>query len=148
MGVYLAKPCTEVDVEEGRDHSMHYAVGDMQGWRKSMEDAHIAVPNINRLYSFLTEQEIPRMSLFAVFDGHGGKEVALYCQNRFLDELTQLSAFKEKDYAAALRECFHRIDFMLEDEIYNEELEYYRSVQNPSDLAIGDRTGNVLLIQK
>jgi len=36
----------------------------MQGWRKGMEDAHLAVPNL--------EDDV---SLFAVFDGHGGNDL-------------------------------------------------------------------------
>jgi serine/threonine protein phosphatase PrpC len=36
----------------------------MQGWRRSMEDAHIANTNLGN-----------GLSLFGVFDGHGGK----YC---------------------------------------------------------------------
>jgi serine/threonine protein phosphatase PrpC len=42
----------------------------MQGWRIEMEDSHIA-----------NEISLPQNQkgmLFAVFDGHGGKEVALY----------------------------------------------------------------------
>ncbi len=38
----------------------------MQGWRKSMEDAHIAITN-------LTED----VALFGVFDGHGGKYIGV-----------------------------------------------------------------------
>ena len=36
----------------------------MQGWREEMEDAHVALPD------FDPEREI---SLFGVFDGHGGR---------------------------------------------------------------------------
>ena len=39
----------------------------MQGWRGSMEDTHIAELNIG-----------DGNSLFAVFDGHGGREVAKF----------------------------------------------------------------------
>lgn len=41
----------------------------MQGWRKSNEDAHLHIFDI-----------LPNVHLFAVFDGHGGKEVARYCE--------------------------------------------------------------------
>lgn len=47
----------------------------MQGWRQFMEDAKI------------TELEIPEhpgLSLFAVFDGHGGAEVSRYVAKHFL----------------------------------------------------------------
>ena len=40
----------------------------MQGWRTNMEDAHITKE------SFDGEDK----SIFAVFDGHGGKNVALF----------------------------------------------------------------------
>lgn len=38
----------------------------MQGWRNTMEDAHLAD----------TKNLPDDMSLFGVFDGHGGNEVA------------------------------------------------------------------------
>ena len=41
----------------------------MQGWRGNMEDSHIADLDIG-----------DGNSLFAVFDGHGGKEVAEYAK--------------------------------------------------------------------
>jgi serine/threonine protein phosphatase PrpC len=49
----------------------------MQGWRKSMEDAHITACDV-------VEGEV---SLFAVFDGHGGCEVAKYIGRHFIIEL-------------------------------------------------------------
>jgi hypothetical protein len=46
MGVYLSTPCKEVNGEEGKGNKLHYAVGEMQGWRKNMEDSHIASLNL------------------------------------------------------------------------------------------------------
>jgi len=48
----------------------------MQGWRKSNEDAHITAVDF-----------VPGFSLFAVFDGHGGSEVAKFCGAHFVEEL-------------------------------------------------------------
>ena len=45
----------------------------MQGWRKSNEDAHITAVSLE-----------PGISLFAVFAGHGGREVAKYCEAHFV----------------------------------------------------------------
>lgn len=39
----------------------------MQGWRRTMEDAHIANLDIG-----------DGISIFGVFDGHGGKNYQLY----------------------------------------------------------------------
>ena len=44
MGTYLSKPVTDKDSEEGELHAcMQYGACAMQGWRRSMEDEHIAV---------------------------------------------------------------------------------------------------------
>lgn len=51
-----------------------------------MEDAHIAHININS----------KNVSLFGVFDGHGGQEVALFVKRHFKEELVKLSSYKQK----------------------------------------------------
>ena len=48
----------------------------MQGWRAQNEDTHITALNFEE-----------GISLMAVFDGHGGAEVAKFCKNHFLPEL-------------------------------------------------------------
>jgi serine/threonine protein phosphatase PrpC len=74
----------------------------MQGWRKSNEDAHITAVDFE-----------PGLSLFAVFDGHGGIEVAKFCEEKFLDTLKADPEFESKNYEAALRNTFLKIDKML-----------------------------------
>lgn len=54
----------------------------MQGWRKSNEDAHITAIDF-----------VPDHSLFAVFDGHGGSEVAKFCGNHFVEEIKNDPSF-------------------------------------------------------
>ena len=58
----------------------------MQGWRLSMEDAHICNENINGT----------GLSLFAIFDGHGGLEAAKFCERHFLDALLKNQNFLQK----------------------------------------------------
>lgn len=48
----------------------------MQGWRKNNEDGHVTAVDFE-----------PGHSLFAVFDGHGGVEVAKFCEAHVVDEL-------------------------------------------------------------
>jgi serine/threonine protein phosphatase PrpC len=82
-----------------------------------MEDAHISKPDMS---SELSEAGIDgalkseQMGLFAVFDGHGGKEVARFCEEFFIPELIKTRAFAEGDFGTALTETFHRMDEMLE----------------------------------
>ena len=74
----------------------------MQGWRMSMEDAHIASLDI-----------IPGVSLFGVFDGHGGPEVAKFCAKYFEEKLLENESFKKGDYKKSLEENFLKMDEML-----------------------------------
>jgi len=64
MGYYpfLAEPNTEKTVRSGAN----WALASMQGWRKDMEDAHVVT-------------DIKEYSMFAIFDGHGGRVSADYC---------------------------------------------------------------------
>eukprot|EP00965_Chrysotila_dentata_P124966 4130763-Pleurochrysis_carterae.AAC.1 len=63
MGVYLSSPVTEKETSSGDAHGYSWAASSMQGWRRNQEDAHLAI-------------ELPHdTALFAVFDGHGGREV-------------------------------------------------------------------------
>lgn len=54
-----------------------------------MEDAHITMPDL---------VEGQDLSLFAVFDGHGGSEVAEYCGKHFAKKLLAQETFKSGNY--------------------------------------------------
>lgn len=52
-----------------------------------MEDTHIA------------QLQIPGGNhIFGVFDGHGGREVAMFVQNHFVEQLVTSGAYKRQDY--------------------------------------------------
>ena len=48
----------------------------IKGWRAKMEDTHIAECNLPG-----------NVSVFGVFDGHGGAEVAIFVKKYFVNEL-------------------------------------------------------------
>ena len=48
--------------------------------------------------------------LFGVFDGHGGKEVAVYAEQSYTKTLTDLAEFKSGNYEVALRKSFLNLD--------------------------------------
>ena len=62
MGEFLSSPNRDKTTETGEGGNVRYVASGMQGWRRQMEDAHIAHININNT----------GVSLFGVFDGHGG----------------------------------------------------------------------------
>ena len=73
MGEFLSVPIKDKVTEEGENPSVKYASCGMQGWRKRMEDSHIADLNVGG----------KGINVFGVFDGHGGKEVAQWVKKNF-----------------------------------------------------------------
>ncbi|KAG7397152.1 Protein phosphatase 1A [Phytophthora boehmeriae] len=82
MGNFLATPITEKDSSSGEGNGLQYAVSSMQGWRTGMEDAHVAQLNPEGLP--------PSCSLFAVFDGHGGRLAADLASDRVTQHLAKV----------------------------------------------------------
>ncbi|XP_039270677.2 protein phosphatase 1G-like [Styela clava] len=111
MGAYLSAPSVEKKSDDFDDsEKFSYGVSRMQGWRISMEDAHNCVPSFEN-----------NSSLFGVYDGHGGSEVAMYCALHFSDVLKDLHAYKEGRYEDALKETFMSLDkILLESETIRE----------------------------
>lgn len=61
---------------------MKYCATGMQGWRTHMEDSHICNSKLS-----------DDVSVFGVFDGHGGKEVAKFVKEHFCAELLKNKNF-------------------------------------------------------
>jgi hypothetical protein len=102
--VYLDRPSTLKTTEVGQAKmGYQYAASSMQGWRLSMEDAHIINENIDG----------QNTGLFAVFDGHGGIEIAKFCELHFVDCLVSSELYKSKDYPKALEETFLKMDDLI-----------------------------------
>eukprot|EP00277_Geminigera_cryophila_P029539 CAMPEP_0179486590 /NCGR_PEP_ID=MMETSP0799-20121207/62834_1 /TAXON_ID=46947 /ORGANISM="Geminigera cryophila, Strain CCMP2564" /LENGTH=106 /DNA_ID=CAMNT_0021301381 /DNA_START=147 /DNA_END=464 /DNA_ORIENTATION=+ len=105
MGAYLSQPNTDKHSEDGEGPGgLQYGVSEMQGWRMHMEDAHITKPEISKGSS---------MGLFAVFDGHGGQEVAKFSAKYMVAEFQKILVDKKGDVEASFPLAFHRIDTML-----------------------------------
>ena len=111
MGEFLTVPIRDKVTEEGEISSLKYASCGMQGWRKRMEDSHIADLNVGNV-----------AHVFGVFDGHGGKEVAQWVKKKFSDELLKNKNFKQGDYQKALSENFLRMDIMMVEPQGKQEL--------------------------
>lgn len=109
----------------------------MQGWRINMEDASIC------------HTDLPdNCALFGVFDGHGGLEVAKYCEDKFRDELIKNPNYKNKNYEKALEETFLHIDEMLQTPEGKKDISLIKQKFDKSgdDESFAGCTANVVLI--
>jgi serine/threonine protein phosphatase PrpC len=60
--------------------------------------------------------------LFAVFDGHGGNQVAEFVRDNFVNELYANKNFIEENYETALIETFDKMDQLINNSKGDEEL--------------------------
>lgn len=112
MGSHLSRPVTLKESSTGGGNH-RWAFSCMQGWRNHMEDAHLAISEL-----FEGEQDTRGRSagLFAVFDGHGGPEVAAYCNKHMPDVLRRRLLENEGNLldkevcAQALTKAFNDMD--------------------------------------
>jgi protein phosphatase 1G len=76
-----------------------------------MEDAHILKSDFG-----------PDVSLFGVFDGHGGREVSAYVEKHFLAELQKNQAFQQQKFEDALVQTFMKMDELMRTPEGNKEV--------------------------
>jgi len=93
MGNFLDTPIVEKETDIGEDPKLglSYGLSAMQGWRAQMEDDHVQMLGL---------PDLPELSLFGVYDGHGGDTVAHYVARhfpRFLLETKHLTADMKDD---------------------------------------------------
>ncbi|XP_026149996.1 protein phosphatase 1G isoform X2 [Mastacembelus armatus] len=110
MGAYLSQPNTSKTSSDGGNSNMSYGFAAMQGWRVSMEDAHNCIPEFDE-----------ETAMFAVYDGHGGEEVALYCSKYLPDIIKEQKTYKDGKLQKALEDAFLAIDSrMTTDDVIKE----------------------------
>jgi len=85
----------------------------MQGWRLDQEDAHNAIINFD---------PTTNTSFFAVYDGHGGTEVAKYCSKYLPEFLKTLDEYEKGNLEEALKKVFLKFDESLLSESAQKEL--------------------------
>ncbi|VDK50763.1 unnamed protein product [Anisakis simplex] len=119
MGAYLNKPITDKETEVGENGRVRFAATTMQGWRVNQEDAHNCILEFDE-----------NCSLFAVYDGHGGSEVARYTALHLPDFLKAKDSWKSGDYQKALDEAFLEFDALLRSNEVLKELKVMAGMPN------------------
>eukprot|EP01103_Thecamoeba_quadrilineata_P019494 TRINITY_DN7918_c0_g1_i1.p1 TRINITY_DN7918_c0_g1~~TRINITY_DN7918_c0_g1_i1.p1 ORF type:complete len:355 (+),score=63.01 TRINITY_DN7918_c0_g1_i1:21-1085(+) len=120
MGVFLSTPNTEKEITYAENDKLFYAAASMQGWRTSMEDAHLTHLDFDG-----------SLSLFGVFDGHGGKEVAHFT-SRHLSETLKSRPSYSTDLGTALQEAFLNLDDQMRTKEGRKELKEIKQTPAPS----------------
>ena len=136
MGIYLSHPNKNKSTELGSNALIEFGLSSMQGWRMSMEDSHISEPQ------FTLET-----SLFAVFDGHGGSEIAKFCSDNFGKSLKKNKNFITKKYEKALEETCFEMDKILFSKKGQNMLKKYRQEEDLLNQHAGC-TAIILLLTK
>jgi len=112
MGILLSSPKLDKETDKADEGKyVAYGCAAMQGWRTGMEDAHALVLRLED--SAPDAAQHPPKSFFAVYDGHGGYEVARFVARHLHKILEQSEKFKSGDIGGALVEAYIATDDLL-----------------------------------
>ncbi|XP_068600358.1 protein phosphatase 1E [Brachionichthys hirsutus] len=78
----------------------------IKNMRRKMEDKHVIIPDFNTLFNIQDQEE---QAYFAVFDGHGGVDAAIYASNHLHVNLVHQESFSQ-DPSEALCRAFKVTD--------------------------------------
>lgn len=118
MGNFLPAPITEKHTQRGEGNDVTFALSSMQGWRMTMEDSHVTALAPTGLP--------PGVSVFAVFDGHGGQLTAQLAAeeltSHFAKTMKASAVFNGKDGEAdpakigdAMNDAYMALDEYIKD---------------------------------
>lgn len=128
--VYLKSAVTEADTEGAEGERLSYGITSVQGWRKYQEDSHIAIIDFD-----------DETSLFAVFDGHSGPEVALYASEKLPQLIKGNKHYQMGDIEEALRDVFITFDTLLLTKNVCKQLFEIRKAMLGENMSPSDRPG-------
>ncbi|CAJ1417882.1 unnamed protein product [Effrenium voratum] len=137
MGSYLSQPVTDKESCSGKGRGEIWGCSAMQGWRTTMEDAHLAVCGLG--------DELDGLSLFGVFDGHGGAEVAAFCKQHMPDEIRRQlrkqlasgASLSGDSLGEVLTASFHAMDDMLRSPEHERQLLALKQAARPAQRGVG-----------
>ena len=130
---YLSLPNKHKETQLGKNSLYEFVTMEMQGWRRSMEDAHVAILNYGG---------DPSAALFGFFDGHGGNlysiigcEVAKFAAHHLPEDLLNDPNYGAGNYEKALKAAFLKIDQRLNQESGKNEISKLEAESNLADMA-------------
>ncbi|XP_003383191.1 PREDICTED: probable protein phosphatase 2C 60 [Amphimedon queenslandica] len=137
MGGFLTKPITDKTVTNGTigvsDKECQYGTATMQGWRENMEDVITVVTDFDDKCSFL-----------GVFDGHGGKEVSVYCSRHLPGFLKASVGYQDGDVSRGFCEAYMNCDrkLLTEDALKEMKLINESEINEGEEELNGEESGD------
>ncbi|XP_951850.1 protein phosphatase 2c, putative [Theileria annulata] len=141
MGAHLSSPKTEKVSTSGGNFKLDstvFGATSMQGWRISMEDAHLTIPSYINNTDYLTtmvastvteinmnidELPISIGSIYGVFDGHGGNCVSRWVSENFSNVFTKEFRDVRRRYLDGTLVPKHDSDSCIESKLVAEALQ-------------------------
>jgi len=100
----LAEPIKNKIFKSYENDSIRVGICLMQGWRKTMEDITLALPNFDG-----------ENSLFGIFDGHGGSIISQFVACNIDSILKNLDSYKKRNYEQSMIDSFIIMDELLKN---------------------------------
>ena len=101
----LAKMDKRTRFASGGPNNISFVVSEMQGWRDQMEDSTLTLLKL--------DEPLSDISLFGIFDGHGGPMVSKICEQSFPLEICR-QARSCDDLTTVLERAYTEIDAFLQ----------------------------------
>ena len=114
----LAEPITNKIFKNYENESIRVGICLMQGWRKTMDDIALALPNFDG-----------QNSLFGIFDGHGGPIVSQFAACNIENILKNLKSYSKQNYEQSLIDSFIILDELLKNPRINNFLKKIMKLQ-------------------
>ena len=114
----LAEPITNKIFKNYENDKIRVGICLMQGWRKTMEDISLALPNFDG-----------HNSLFGVFDGHGGSIISQFAACNIDDIIKNLKSYQRSNYGQSLIDSFIILDELLKNARINRFLKKIKNFQ-------------------
>ena len=130
----LAEPITKKIFKNYEDEDIRVGICLMQGWRKTMEDTTLTMPNFDGKGN----------SLFGIFDGHGGSIISQFVGCNIENILKNSEYYEKSNYEQALIDSFISLDELLKNKEVDTFLKKIETHQKSNNDNFGEKPYSII----
>ena len=130
----LAEPITKKIFKNYEDENIRVGICLMQGWRKTMEDTTLTMPNFDGKGN----------SLFGIFDGHGGSIISQFVGCNIENILKNSEYYEKANYEQALIDSFISLDELLKNKEVDTFLKKIETHQKSNNDNFGEKPYSII----